>query len=138
MKKIAIQVEKNQAEKMRKYLIEQNLLVKNLKIARDEKFVYFPINNYPKSKISYKTKKMIFEKIEEKPKSYKEIVQIPENLKEKLPTSYDVIGDILILKIPNELIKYKNEIGKALLSAIKILKLSAIQVQYLVNWGHVI
>ena len=122
MKEIGIQIEKNQAEKMRKYLIEQNLLIKDLKIARDQKFVYFPVKDYPKNNKLYKTKKMKFEKIKEIPKSYKEIAKIPENLKDKLPTSYDVIGDIIIIKTPNELIKYKDEIGNALLITNKKIK----------------
>ena len=119
MREIGIQVEKKQAEKMRKYLIENNLLVKNLKISRNKEFVYFPVCSNPKNDISYKSIKMKFEKTEEVPRSYKKIALIPEKLKVKLPTSYDTIGDIIIIKIPNELIQYKNIIGKALLKANK-------------------
>lgn len=48
-------------------------------------------------------------------RSYKDIVSIPENLKEKLPTSYDIVGSILLLKLDRELLDYKREIGDALL-----------------------
>jgi tRNA (guanine37-N1)-methyltransferase len=115
MKETGLQIEKSQAEKIRKYLIEHDLLIKNLKINRDEKFIYFPIRDLPKSNIKYKLLKMKFKKIKEIPKSYKEIALIPKELKDKLPTSYDIIGNIIIIKLPNELIKYKNEIGNALL-----------------------
>ena len=57
-----------------------------------------------------------------KPKSYKELLNIPENFKNKLPTSYDVIGDILILKLDHELISFKTEIGCALLKVNKNIK----------------
>jgi len=50
----------------------------------------------------------------DKKKSYKELLNIPDNLKNKLPTSYDVIGNILVLKLDPELINYKIEIGSVL------------------------
>ena len=59
---------------------------------------------------------------EKKPGSYKEIVKIPKNLKDKLPTSYDVVGNIILLKIPEELLEYKNEIGSSLLTTHKNIK----------------
>jgi len=57
-----------------------------------------------------------------KPHSYKEIVSIPEKLKEKLPTSYDITGNIILLKIPEELLEYKNEIGSSLITIHKNIK----------------
>lgn len=53
-------------------------------------------------------------KITNKPKSYKELLNLPDNLKEKLPTSFDVVGNILILKLDPELLNYKVEIGEIL------------------------
>jgi tRNA (guanine37-N1)-methyltransferase len=57
-----------------------------------------------------------------KTKSYKEIVKIPQNLKKDLPTSFDVIGDILLIKLKDNIIKYKEEIAKALLKNHKNIK----------------
>lgn len=57
-----------------------------------------------------------------KPKSYKEITQIPDSLKNKLPTSYDVIGNIALVKLQEELKDYKKQIGKAILLANKNIK----------------
>ncbi len=54
-------------------------------------------------------------KKEKKPNSYKEIVKIPENLKNYLPTSFDVIGNIALVKIPDELERYKGNIANAFL-----------------------
>jgi len=59
---------------------------------------------------------------EKKPHSYKEIVNVPDKLKYKLPTSYDIIGDIILIKLVDELQKYKKEIGKSLLSSHKNIK----------------
>jgi tRNA (guanine37-N1)-methyltransferase len=117
MMEIGIQADKKQAEKIRRYLIEMNLLKKDLKIKKDEKFVYFPVKNLPKDNKKYKFSRMDFERIEKKPKSYKEILDLPEKFIEKLPTSFDIIGNIVNIKIPEELNRYKNKIGEALIKA---------------------
>jgi tRNA (guanine37-N1)-methyltransferase len=61
-------------------------------------------------------------KINKKPKSYKELLNIPDTLKNKLPTSYDVIGNILLLKLDPELTCFKSEIGNTLLKVNKNIK----------------
>ena len=50
-----------------------------------------------------------------KTKSYKEIVKIPRNIKKDLPKSFDIIGDIILIKLREDIIKYKKQIAKALL-----------------------
>ncbi len=47
---------------------------------------------------------------------YRELLKIPEGLKEELLNSYDIIGDVLIVKLTDGLLEYKCEIGDALMS----------------------
>lgn len=56
--------------------------------------------------------------------NYKELLRgrIPIDLFEELPTSFDMLGDIIILEIPESLIPYENDIGEALLSVQKNIK----------------
>ena len=61
-------------------------------------------------------------KKKKQPKSYKEVVEIAKDLVEKLPTSYDVIGDIALLKIDDDLYKYRKKIAKAMLETSNNLK----------------
>ncbi len=110
------------AEKTRKHLSEKNLIRKDLKIEKDEHFIYFPVKSTPKGINFYKVIKKEFKEIEKKPTSYKEIIKIPDKFKQKLPTSYDAIGDIILIKIPDNLLKYKREIGTALLTSKKNIK----------------
>ena len=56
------------------------------------------------------------------PKSYKEHLSIPKKHKTELPSSYDVIGDIILIKLPESLSKYKKEIGTSLLLTNKNIK----------------
>lgn len=57
-----------------------------------------------------------------KPKSYKEITKIPDVLLDELPTSFDIIGEIALIKLKDELIAYKKEIAEALLEVNKHVK----------------
>jgi tRNA (guanine37-N1)-methyltransferase len=52
---------------------------------------------------------------------------LPEDELKLLYSSYDIIGDIAIIKIPEALLNYKDAIGKALLKNIKNLKTVLIQ-----------
>ena len=58
-------------------------------------------------------------KREKKPRSYKEIVEIPKDLIKDLPTSFDVIGNIALIKIPENLEEYKKNIAEAFLDTYK-------------------
>lgn len=40
---------------------------------------------------------------------------LPEGIRDILPNSYDCIGDVIVVKIIDDLMRYKNEIGDALL-----------------------
>ena len=117
-----IRVNRKQAEKVRRELHKKNLLRTDLKICDDKDFIYLPIKEESKELEPYKIVKKEFEKQKIKHKSYKEVISIPDKLKEKLPTSYDVIGDIILIKLPEELLNYQKEIGKSLLKTNKNIK----------------
>ena len=105
-------------EKIRRYLKDNNLLRDDLKIISDRKYIYFPIiDKVDKKLIQYKIKNMKFEKKTKKDIYYKEILKnfIPKNVFKTLPSSFDIIGDIILLRLNRDLLKYKKEIGKALL-----------------------
>lgn len=119
---IGVKVEFDEAEKTRKYLSEKKLLRNDLKINKDDTFIYFPVKNIPEELSDYHIEKREFEKRNSKPRSYKEIISIPDNLKNKLPSSFDVIGDIILLKINRNLINYKKKIGDSLLAVNKNVK----------------
>ncbi len=59
-----------------------------------------------------------FTKKEKQPKNLFEAVQdtIPEHLHEHIPKAYDIIGNIIIIDIPEEIQAFKLDFGKALLS----------------------
>jgi len=54
--------------------------------------------------------------------SYKDNLALPKNLKKYLPSSYDVIGHVALIKLPEELLNYKNCIAEAFLKSYKHIK----------------
>jgi len=118
----AVQVDFKQAEKVRKYLINEGLIKDDLKILKDEKFIYFPLNKISGKLKAYKIVKKEFKERKKKQKTYKEIISIPSKIKNDLPTSYDIIGDIILIKLQKGSNTYKKEIGNALLKSNKHVK----------------
>lgn len=116
-KALGICVKKNEAETVRQYLREHHLLRNDLLLKRRGEWIYFPIEGSADEVLSYRVVSRVFEARDTKPASYKELVDIPPELKDQLPTSYDVIGDILLIKIPRPLSAYHTQIGSALLQA---------------------
>ena len=54
--------------------------------------------------------------------SYQELMKLSKSELSKLPKSYDVIGDIIIIEIPDELVKKEKQIAEALLKTHKNIK----------------
>jgi len=118
----SLRVELKQAEKTRRLLSEKKLIRKDLRISKDKEYIYFPLVEITDEFSLYTIVKKEFEKITYKPKSYKEILILPEEIKGKLPTSYDVIGDIILIKLSKELSEFQHEIGEALIKINKNIK----------------
>lgn len=117
-----IKVNRKQAEKTRRKLYDKNLLRTDLKIFKNNKFIYLPIKKESKKLQSYKIVKREFEKQKFKPRSYKDVLSIPNELRNKLPKSYDIIGNIILIKLPDIILNYKREIGESLLKTNKNIK----------------
>jgi tRNA (guanine37-N1)-methyltransferase len=122
MRSKGIQVKLEKAEKMRRLLSKGDLIRRDLKIRKDKGFIYIPIKKSSESLASYNIIESNFEKIEKKPKSYRDIIQIPDGIKQGLPTSYDIIGDIALIKLQENLLGYKKEIGDSLIKVNKNIK----------------
>lgn len=111
-------VKKRSAERTRRILMDRSLLLTGFRIITTENYVHFPLKGpLPPDLLSDRIEltKCDFSPIKGPPRSYKEIVNVPSNLKDGLPSSFDVIGDICIIKLPSELQDYAGEIGSALI-----------------------
>jgi tRNA (guanine37-N1)-methyltransferase len=120
MKSHCIAVPTRKGEEVRKALLEKGMLRKNLGIARDDEFVYIPILDTKEKKVlGFEIIERDFRELQKRSKNYKDIVEVPEDVRASLPSSFDVIGRVAIIKLPDELLIYKQEIGEAILKANK-------------------
>jgi len=117
-------INKKKAEEIRKILKIKDILDPEKIPLHEGDCVIFPIKKEKEAEARNLGLKIVYRefKIKRKIKSYKDLVQIPENLKKFLPTSFDLIGEIVIIKIPEEILDYAPQIGEAIIKAYKSVK----------------
>ena len=125
---IGLKVQKNNADKIRRVLLNHSLINLDLKIKRVDDFVYIPLIIKPSKKLmeeievyDVKIVNSEFEIHTKGPKSLKDYLKnkINPDLVEEIKKSFDIIGDIVILEIPQEFDEYKYTIGEAALKFTK-------------------
>ena len=124
-----IKIQRKYANDVRKILIKENLLCKTHKVSSDEDYVYLPlIKNYDNTLINNIYKKYPIELIDYdvvqanyRPTNFMDFIngKISEDEIEEIRKSFDVIGDIVILEIPEKLEDKKKISGKAVLDFTK-------------------
>ena len=97
----------------------KDIVCKDLKFRKNRNCVYIPITRIPSKPIEYEIDKKEFERKRKKQTTYKEFIKVPEELKSLLPRSFDQVGDIAIIKIPDLLRPYRKEIGEAMIRVYK-------------------
>jgi len=117
-----LKVPKNEGEKIRKELMKKDLLYQEGVIDSEDDYLFIPIKKEAKSQLDELGYEIVDRDIEERDKKerdYKNLVKVPEDLEKYLPSSYDIIGDIALVKIPEEIKEYKDQIGLAILGTHK-------------------
>ncbi len=131
---IGVKIRFRDAETLRKTLLSHGVIDASLDFMRDENHLIMPLTLskddarellLSSSNIEgFKLNIYSFTQKDFQPKNLHEAASkyIPENLHEFIPKAYDVIGEIAVVDIAEEVMKYKKEIGKALYSLFPSLK----------------
>ncbi|MEM0448281.1 MAG: class I SAM-dependent methyltransferase family protein [Methanomassiliicoccales archaeon] len=114
MRSLCLKVPKGKGEEIRKKLLEKGLLDIALRVRREGEALLLPVISDEARTLGHEVIEEEFEYIGMAHSDYKELVEVPEGLRPLLPTSFDVIGDIAIIKLPEELLPFSPSIGKAL------------------------
>ncbi|MCD6502995.1 MAG: class I SAM-dependent methyltransferase family protein [Euryarchaeota archaeon] len=119
-----VRVRRDVAEEIRKKLHEIEALDTERRPKTVGGYVVFPIREEKSEDVQKLGLTIVYDTFErrQKVRSYKELVDVPENLRKYLPTSYDQVGDIVLIKIPSELARYAKTIGEAIIKAYKSVK----------------
>lgn len=120
MDSLCLVVPKKKAEPVRRRLIEKSILRRDLQIRSDAKSVYLPISQ--RIDLGYPVETADFKEAEEQVTDYRVLVDVPEELRPLLPSSYDTLGSIALVKMADEVTPYAPQIGKAIIATQKSIK----------------
>jgi len=114
MESLCLVVPKKKAEPVRRRLLEKGILRRDLQIRTDLKSVYLPVSQ--RIDLGYPIETEEFKEIEREVTDYRTLVDVPDQLRALLPSSYDTIGTIAVVKIASEVAKYAPQIGEAIIA----------------------
>ena len=124
-RKIALRLGKSYGEKIIQLVKRHKLLDEDFKIKHDEKFIFIALKENPSRELLNNIEKICkveiesasFEKRVDKPLTLTDLLKerMAPDILARLPKSIDIIGDIAVIEISPEIMKYKQEIGEALL-----------------------
>ncbi|MCJ2520206.1 MAG: class I SAM-dependent methyltransferase family protein [Candidatus Thermoplasmatota archaeon] len=117
MRSIAVVVPREEGERARRSLASLGMLRRGLRIEDGDGTLLLPVKD--EVSIGYPLKIHEFKEMSQRPRSYRELLEVPEELRPLLPRAHDIVGDVLILKIHEELASFEEAIGSALLKATK-------------------
>ncbi len=131
--KVCVKVPKNFGEKAVTLAGKLGLIDKSLTIIKQDDDLFIPIIKQPeKDQLTKLTEQIptlriatnVFKEKNKGPPNLAQVLQkkLPANLLAKLPQSFDIIGDIVIVEIPPELENYNAIIGQAILETHKNIK----------------
>ena len=113
-----LRVPRSRGEEVRRDLIGSGLLRPDLEIRREGEFLVLPLAEGPES-VPPAWGEVIereFRPSSHKgPTRYRDLLPWPEAEKESLPRAFDIVGDIVLIRLPPELESRKEAVGEALL-----------------------
>jgi tRNA (guanine37-N1)-methyltransferase len=102
---------------VRQDLLDAGLLRPDLEIRREDEYLVLPLTGNP-TDVPASWGEVVEREFRETPRKgplrYRDLLPWPEAEKEALPRSFDVVGDIVLIRIPRELEERKEAIGEAL------------------------
>src|SRR5512137_1021781 len=120
MDSLCMVVPKKKAEPIRRKLMEKGFLRRDLQIKSDAKNVYLPVTQ--RVDLGYPVETAEFKEAEESIKDYRVLLDVPEEVREHLPSSYDTLGSIAVVKMADDVVPFAKEIGRAIIATQKSIR----------------
>jgi tRNA (guanine37-N1)-methyltransferase len=117
MNSTGVRVRRTDGERVRRRLSDRRLLRAELEVVHEGEYLVFPIvPDADLAGIDGERVDRAFLAVRSRgPTDYRELVAGDASLRARLPRSFDVVGDIVLVRIPDELVDRREEIGAALL-----------------------
>ena len=113
----ALRVPLSEGERVRRALLDEGALRLDLKVRREGGELLLPLmENAPR--LGFPVATASFEETDDGPRHYADLLaDLPEAARALLPSSFDVVGHVLVVKIPDALRDHERAIAEALLAA---------------------
>ena len=109
-----VRVPKAEGESARARILEAGLLDTAHRIGSEDGFLLIPVTSDVEGMEMCEAEL----RLQERPVGdYRELLTLPEGLSDLLPSSFDVVGDVGMIKLPDELMLFKSDIGAAMMRA---------------------
>lgn len=110
-----LKVPVKQTQSMKQQLISLGLFIKEFALIKEDQFVFLPIKLPANPSADWILEQRLFTKNPSK-KPYQSILKeiLPPQLHQLIPTSFDRVGNAILLKLEPELLPYKVQIGRVL------------------------
>lgn len=117
MRSWVVLVPPDQAESVRQALRSQGLLRKDLRASHSDSEVAFPVTAVPQPPLKHtRVEEREVESCSSEPRSYRDLLHLASSVQAQLPRAFDVLGDVVLVRLPPELEPHGAEIGAALLA----------------------
>lgn len=126
VRSLCLKVPKGEGESVRKILLESGLLDISLKVRRVDDHILFPLLSADVGGLGHEVLEEDFKERSVAEADFARLAHVPEQLRDLIPSSFDVIGDVAIMKLPEELLPYSKEVGGALKQAFPRLRTIAL------------
>ncbi len=109
-------VPRGRAESVRRLLRDLGLLRSDVRALRTGDHVGFPVTRAPEPAIpGTRLEERELRSVRSRPRSYRDLLQLEPAAQKLLPRAFDVLGDVVLIRIPEELSESRAAIGDALL-----------------------
>jgi tRNA (guanine37-N1)-methyltransferase len=112
---LAVRVVREEGESTRKRLLSLGLLDNSRRVGREGRFLLIPVL----SGEGLDRLELVDVELEEQDvaeNDYRNICRVPESLRARLPSSYDIIGDVAIIKLDDELLPFAPAVGESMVT----------------------
>lgn len=114
-----VRVPKRDGERARRELHDAGLLDESYRIGADGDSLLIPVSGDVPGRPT--------EEAELRPQDrpvgdYRRLAEVPEEVRGRLPSSFDVVGDVGMVKLPDDVLPFRREVGLAMLAANRSLR----------------
>ncbi len=125
MRTICLKVPRGEAEFTRKKLLSLDLLDISRRIRGEGDFIFLPVKGDVPD-LGFEVVEQDLEERELVETDYRTLVDVPPDVRERLPASFDIIGDVAIVRLDDDMVGLAPRIGEALMSTFPRLRTVAL------------